>query len=132
KAAERLHIVAALLAAIDAIDQVIALIRGSESASAAQSGLMGLLNIDEIQARAILDMQLRKLAALERQELINERDELEARIADLQSILDSPTRQREIISSELGEIVSKYGDARRTEIIAYDGEVADEDLIEIG
>ena len=129
KAQERLHIVAALLAAIDAIDQVIALIRGSESASAAQTGLMGLLNIDEIQARAILDMQLRKLAALERQELIDERDQLEARVADLQSILDSPARQREIIGTELGEIVSKYGDARRTEIIAYDGEVADEDLI---
>ncbi len=129
KAQERLHIVAALLAAIDAIDQVIALIRGSESASAAQVGLMGLLNIDEVQARAILDMQLRKLAALERQELISERDELAARIADLQSILDSPARQREIIATELGEIVSRYGDARRTEIIAYDGEVADEDLI---
>jgi DNA gyrase subunit A len=129
KAQERLHIVAALIAAIDAIDQVIALIRGSESAAAAQGGLMGLLNIDEIQARAILDMQLRKLAALERQELIDERDELEARIADLQSILDSPARQREIIGTELGEIVHKFGDARRTEIIAYDGEVADEDLI---
>ena len=129
KAQERLHIVAALLAAIDAIDEVIALIRGSESAAAAQIGLMGLLDIDEVQARAILDMQLRKLAALERQELIDERDELEARIADLQSILDSPVRQREIIGSELGEIVSKYGDGRRTEIVAYDGEVADEDLI---
>ena len=129
KAQERLHIVAALLAAIDAIDQVIALIRGSESASAAQVGLMGLLNIDEVQARAILDMQLRKLAALERQELIDERDELEARIADLQSILDSPVRQREIIGTELDEIVGRYGDARRTEIVAYDGEVADEDLI---
>jgi DNA gyrase subunit A len=129
KAQERLHIVAALIAAIDAIDQVIALIRGSESAAAAQVGLMGLLGIDEIQARAILDMQLRKLAALERQELINERDELEARIADLQSILDSPARQREIIGTELGEIVGKYGNERRTEIIAYDGEVADEDLI---
>jgi DNA gyrase subunit A len=129
KAQERLHIVAALIAAIDAIDQVISLIRGSESASAAQVGLMGLLNIDEIQARAILDMQLRKLAALERQELIAERDELEARIADLQAILDSPARQREIIGTELGEIVGKYGEARRTEIIAYDGEVADEDLI---
>ena len=129
KAQERLHIVAALIAAIDAIDQVIALIRGSESAAAAQVGLMGLLGIDEIQARAILDMQLRKLAALERQALIDERDELEATIADLQSILDSPARQREIIGTELGEIVGKYGDARRTEIIAYDGEVADEDLI---
>jgi len=129
KAQERLHIVAALLAAIDAIDQVIALIRGSESAAAAQVGLMSLLNIDEIQARAILDMQLRKLAALERQELIDERGELEARIADLQAILDSPARQREIIGTELGEIVTKFGDERRTEIIAFDGDVADEDLI---
>jgi DNA gyrase subunit A len=129
KAQERLHIVAALLAAIDAIDEVITLIRGSESAAAAQVGLMGLLGIDEVQARAILDMQLRKLAALERQALVDERDELEATIAELQSILDSPARQREIVGTELGEIVSKYGDARRTEIIAYDGEVADEDLI---
>src|ERR1700735_5266965 len=117
KAQERLHIVAALLAAIDAIDQVIALIRGSESASVAQQGLMALLGLDEIQAPVILDMQLRKLAALERQELIDERDELEARIADLESILASPARQREIVSTELGEIV------------AFDGDVADEDLI---
>ena len=90
---------------------------------------MGLLEIDEIQARAILDMQLRKLAALERQELINERDDLEAKIADYESILSSPERQREIVGTELAEIVTKYGDDRRTEIIAYDGEVADEDLI---
>jgi len=129
KAQERLHIVAALLAAIDAIDQVIALIRGSESASVAQQGLMALLGLDEIQARAILDMQLRKLAALERQELVDERDELQARIADLESILASPARQREIVSTELGEIVGKYGDVRRTEIVAFDGDVADEDLI---
>jgi DNA gyrase subunit A len=129
KAQERLHIVAALLAAIDAIDEVIALIRASESASVAQQGLMALLGLDEIQARAILDMQLRKLAALERQELMDERDELAARIADLESILASPARQREIIATELGEIVSKYGDARRTEIVAFDGDVADEDLI---
>ncbi len=129
KAQERLHIVAALIKAIDRIDAVIALIRASESASVAQTGLMGLLEIDEIQARAILDMQLRKLAALERQELVNERDELEAKIADYESILASPERQRQIISDELGEIVAKYGDERRTEIIAFDGDVADEDLI---
>src|SRR6202044_4012470 len=122
-------IVAALLAAIDAIDQVIALIRGSESAAVAQQGLMALLNLDEIQARAILDMQLRKLAALERQELTNEHDELAAKIADYEAILASPERQREIIGSELAEIVAKHGDDRRTEIVAYDGEVADEDLI---
>jgi DNA gyrase subunit A len=129
KAAERLHIVAALLKAIDRIDEVIALLRASASAAEAQQGLMGLLEIDEIQARAILDMQLRKLAALERQELIDEHDELTAKIADLESILASPERQREIIGTELGEIVARYGDERRTEIIAYDGEMADEDLI---
>ena len=129
KAAERLHIVAALLKAIDRIDEVIALIRASASAAEAQQGLMSLLEIDEIQARAILDMQLRKLAALERQELVNERDDLEAKIADYESILASPERQREIVGSELAEIVTRYGDERRTEIIAYDGEVADEDLI---
>ncbi len=129
KAQERLHIVAALLAAIDAIDEVIALIRGSESAAVAQTGLMALLSIDEIQARAILDMQLRKLAALERQELTDERDDLEIKIADFESILASPPRQRSIVGSELAEIVAKFGDDRRTEIIAYDGEVADEDLI---
>jgi DNA gyrase subunit A len=129
KAEERLHIVVALLKAIDRIDEVIALIRGSESAAVAQTGLMALLEIDEIQARAILDMQLRKLAALERQELQNEHDELVARIADYNDILSSPERQRSIIAAELAEIVDKYGDDRRTEIIAYDGDVTDEDLI---
>jgi DNA gyrase subunit A len=129
KAEERLHIVVALLKAIDRIDEVIALIRGSESAAVAQTGLMALLEIDEIQARAILDMQLRKLAALERQELQNEHDELVARIADYNDILSSPERQRTIIATELAEIVDKYGDDRRTEIIAYDGDVTDEDLI---
>jgi DNA gyrase subunit A len=129
QAEERLHIVAALLKAIDRIDEVIALIRASESAAVAQTGLMELLDIDEVQARAILDMQLRKLAALERQALVDERDQLEAKIADFKDILASPERQRQIISTELGEIVTKYGDERRTQIIAYDGEVADEDLI---
>jgi len=129
KAQERLHIVAALLKAIDAIDQVIALIRASASAAEAQGGLMTLLDIDEIQAQAILDMQLRKLAALERQALVDERDDLESKIADYESILASPERQREIIGNELGEIVTKYGDERRTEIIAFEGDVADEDLI---
>jgi DNA gyrase subunit A len=124
-----MHIVSALLKAIDRIDEVIALIRASASASEAQQSLMGLLEIDEIQARAILDMQLRKLAALERQELINEHDDLAAKIADYEDILASPERQRQIVGSELAEIVTKFGDERRTEIIAYDGEVADEDLI---
>jgi DNA gyrase subunit A len=129
KAQERAHIVSALLKAIDAIDEVIALIRASASAAEAQQGLMALLEIDEEQARAILDMQLRKLAALERQQLIDEYEELMARIAEYEGILASPERQREIVSEELGEIVAKYGDDRRTEIIAYDGDVTNEDLI---
>jgi DNA gyrase subunit A len=126
---ERLHIVSALLRAIDQIDAVIALIRASESAAAAQQGLMGLLDIDEVQSRAILDLQLRRLAALERQALIDEFEELTARIAEYEAILASPERQRETVSTELAEITEKYGDARRTEIIAYDGDVSVEDLI---
>jgi DNA gyrase subunit A len=129
KAQERAHIVSALLKAIDAIDEVIALIRASASAAEAQQGLMDLLEIDEEQARAILDMQLRKLAALERQQLTDEYEELMTRIAEYEGILASPERQREIVSEELGEIVAKYGDGRRTEIIAYDGDVTNEDLI---
>jgi len=126
---ERLHIVSALLRAIDQIDAVIALIRASESAAAAQQGLMGLLDIDEVQARAILDLQLRRLAALERQALIDEFEELTTRIAEYEAILASPERQRETVSTELAEITEKYGDDRRTEIIAYDGDVSVEDLI---
>jgi DNA gyrase subunit A len=129
KAQERAHILRALLKAIDRIDEVIALIRGSASAAEAQQGLMAMLEIDEIQARAILDMQLRKLAALERQELVDEYDGLMAKIADYEDILASPVRQRTIVGDELAEIVERYGDERRSEIIAYDGDVTDEDLI---
>src|SRR5229473_1020966 len=113
RAQERAHIVSALLKAIDQIDAVIALIRASESAAVAQQGLMQLLDIDEIQARAILDMQLRKLAALERQQLVDEYAELMAQIADYESILASPERQRQIVGTELAEITARYGDARR-------------------
>ena len=129
EARRRAHIVGALVKALDQIDAVIALIRASESASAAQQGLMDLLDIDEIQARAILDMQLRKLAALERQQLVDEYEELMVQIADYEAILASPERQRQIVSTELAEITEKYGDDRRTEIIAYDGDMSDEDLI---
>jgi DNA gyrase subunit A len=129
KAQERAHILSALLKAIDQIDAVIALIRASDSAAAAQQGLMGLLDIDEIQARAILDMQLRKLAALERQQLTDEYEELMAHIRDYEAILASSERQRELVSTELAEIVAKFGDDRRTEIIAYDGDMSIEDLI---
>ncbi len=129
KAQERAHILSALLKAIDQIDAVIALIRASASAAAAQQGLMELLDIDEIQARAILDMQLRKLAALERQQLVDEYEELMAQIADYEGILASPERQRQIVSTELAEIAARYGNDRRTEIIAYDGDMSIEDLI---
>ena len=129
KAEERAHILVALLKAIDRIDEVIALIRASASAAAAQQGLMDLLEIDDVQARAILDMQLRKLAALERQQLTDEYQELMAQIADYQAILASPERQRQIVGTELGEIVDRYGDDRRTQIIPYDGDMSVEDLI---
>jgi len=129
KAQERAHIVRALLKALDQIDAVIALIRASESAAAAQQGLQDLLDIDGEQARAILDMQLRRLAALERQQLNDEYDQLMAQIADYEGILASPERQRQIVGTELGEIVAKYGDDRRTRIIPFDGDVTNEDLI---
>jgi DNA gyrase subunit A len=129
KAEERAHIVRALLKAIDLIDEVIALIRGSESAEAARGGLMTLLEIDEVQATAILDMQLRRLAALERQRLQSEYDELMAEIAEYEAILASPERQRSIIGEELGEIAEKYGNDRRSRIISYEGDLSLEDLI---
>ena len=129
KAEERAHILRALLKAIDRIDEVIALIRASDSAQAAQQGLMDLLEIDDIQARAILDMQLRKLAALERQQLTDEYDELMAQIAQYNQILESPERQRQIVGEELHEIVEKYGDERRTHIIPFEGDMRMEDFI---
>jgi DNA gyrase subunit A len=129
KAQERMHIVVALLKALDALDEVIALIRASATVEDARVGLMGLLDIDEVQASAILDMQLRRLAALERQKLIDEHAELEAKITDYESILASPERQRQIVSTELAEITDKFGDARRTRIIPFDGDMSMEDLI---
>ncbi|MDQ1735983.1 MAG: gyrase subunit [Pseudonocardiales bacterium] len=129
KAEERAHILRALLKAIDQLDAVIQLIRNSASADAARSGLMDLLDIDDIQAVAILDLQLRRLAALERQRLQDEYAELEAKIADFNDILAKPGRQREIIRDELNEIVAKYGDERRTRIIPFDGDMSMEDLI---
>ncbi|MGP3937670.1 DNA gyrase subunit A [Nonomuraea sp. KM88] len=129
KAEERAHILRGLLAALNRLDEVIALIRASESASAAQQGLMGLLAIDEIQAQAILDMQLRKLAALERQSIQDEYDSLMTQIAEYNAILASEARQREIVNDELAELVGRYGDDRKTEIIAYDGDMSIEDLI---
>jgi DNA gyrase subunit A len=129
KAQERAHILSGYLKALDALDAVIALIRASATVEDAREGLMTLLEIDEIQATAILDMQLRRLAALERQKIIDEYDELQTLIADLEDILASDSRQRLIIGEELTEIVDKHGDERRSAIIAWDGEVTDEDLI---
>ncbi|MGH8835669.1 MAG: DNA gyrase subunit A [Actinomycetes bacterium] len=129
KAEERAHILRGLLKALDRLDEVIALIRASATVDAARVGLMRLLEIDEVQATAILDMQLRRLAALERQKLTNEYDELTSMIDEYNAILDSPARQREIISTELGEIVDKFGDERRTRLIPYDGDMNVEDFI---
>ena len=129
KAEERAHILRGLVKALDALDEVIALIRRSSTVEDARSGLIQLLDIDEIQAGAILDMQLRRLAALERQKIIDELAKIEIEIADLKDILAKPERQRAIVSEELGEIVQKYGDERRTQIIPFDGEVSMEDLI---
>ncbi|MBF6100105.1 DNA gyrase subunit A [Nocardia cyriacigeorgica] len=129
KAEERAHILRGLVKALDALDEVIALIRRSANTDTARTGLMQLLDIDEIQATAILDMQLRRLSALERQKIVDELAKIEAEIADLKDILDKPERQRAIVRDELAEIVEKYGDERRTKIIAADGDVADEDLI---
>jgi DNA gyrase subunit A len=130
KAEEEAHILRALLKALDMLDEVIALIRASNTTEAARDGLMELLDIDELQARAILDMQLRRLAALERQKIQDRHAELEALIAEYNAILGSEQRQREIISTELGEIVDKHGDDRRTRILmGYDGDMSMEDLI---
>src|SRR5687767_14176443 len=129
KAEERAHILRGYAKALDQLDAVIALIRSSESADAARTGLMRLLDVDEIQATAILDMQLRRLAALERQKILDELAEIEVAIAELKDILAKPERQRKIVSDELTEIVNKFGDERRTRIIPFDGEVSMEDLI---
>jgi DNA gyrase subunit A len=129
KAQERAHILRGLLKAIDRIDEVIAFIRRSKSAAEAMVGLQSLLEIDELQARAILDMQLRKLAALERQELQDEYDGLMAMIEEYLSILASEDRQRQIIREELDGIVQRHGDERRSRFVADEGEMREEDLI---
>jgi DNA gyrase subunit A len=130
KAEERAHILRGYLKALDALDDVIALIRASATVDDARTGLMELLDIDELQSTAILDMQLRRLAALERQKIIDEYEDLMTKIADYNDILASEQRQRTIVSEELAEITAKYGDERRTDFVAWDGDVTDEDLIE--
>ncbi len=130
KAEERAHILRGYLKALDALDEVIALIRKSPTVEDARDGLMKLLSIDELQARAILNMQLRQLAALERQKIIDEAAELERLIGEYNKIIASEELQRSIVSEELEEIVAKYGDDRRTAIMpGFDGDVSIEDLI---
>jgi DNA gyrase subunit A len=129
EAEARAHILRGYLKALDALDDVIALIRASASVEIARQGLIGLLEVDEVQANAILEMQLRRLAALERQKIIDEHNAIEVRIADYQDILGNPDRQRRIVADELQEIVARFGDERRTRILPFEGEVTDEDLI---
>ena len=129
EAEKRAHILRGLVKALDALDEVIALIRRSETVEVAREGLKDLLEIDDDQAQAILDMQLRRLAALERQKIIDQLAAIELEIADYKDILAKPERQRAIVGEELREIVEKYGDDRRTRIIPADGDVTDEDLI---
>ena len=131
RAQERAHILRGYVKALDALDEVIALIRRSATVDVAREGLIELLDIDTIQANAILEMQLRRLAALERQKIIDELAEIELIIADLQDILASDDRKRKIIIAELGESVDKYGDDRRTRLVPYDGDVSLEDLIAV-
>ncbi|MDX6365022.1 MAG: gyrase subunit [Nocardioidaceae bacterium] len=129
EAEKQAHVYRGLVKALDALDDVIALIRRSQTADEAREELMTFLDIDEIQARAILDMQLRRLAALERQRIIDELARIETEIADLEDILANETRQRSIVSDELTAIVDKFGDARRSTIIPADGDLSMEDLI---
>jgi DNA gyrase subunit A len=129
EAERQAHIYRGYVKALDALDEVIALIRRSPSAEEAKAALMALLDVDQEQALAILNLQLRRLAALERQEIVDRLAELERLIADYNDILASPERQRQIISEELTEIVDRYGDERRTRILPYDGDMDMEDLI---
>ena len=130
QAEDEAHILLGLLKALDALDEVIALIRRSPTADEARSGLMELLDIDEAQAQAILNMQLRRLAALERQKIQDRHDELMRLIAEYNEIIASEERQRQIVSEELADIVHRYGDDRRSKILmGYDGDMSMEDLI---
>jgi DNA gyrase subunit A len=126
---KRAHILKGYLKALDALDAVIALIRASKTPEEARTGLMKLLDVDEIQANAILDMQLRRIAALERQKINDEYEGLMVDIIELNAILASEGKQREIIKSELSDVITKYGDDRRTQIVASEGDFSAEDLI---
>jgi DNA gyrase subunit A len=126
---KRAHILQGYLKALDALDAVIALIRASTTPEEARTGLMKLLDVDEVQANAILDMQLRRIAALERQKINDEYNGLMSDIVELNEILASEAKQRQIIVSELTDLTAKYGDERRTQIVASEGDFSAEDLI---
>ena len=126
---KRAHILKGYLKALDALDAVIALIRASKTPEEARTGLMKLLDVDEIQANAILDMQLRRIAALERQKINDEYEGLMADIIELNAILASESKQREIIKTELSDLIAKYGDERRSQLVASEGDFSAEDLI---
>jgi DNA gyrase subunit A len=129
RAQERLHIVEGLLVALDNIDEVVKIIRGSADVETARATLMERFELTEIQANHILDMPLRRLTALETSKLREEAETLRATIADLEDILGSERRRREVVGAELIEIRDKYGDARRSRIIPDEGELSLEDLI---
>ncbi|MDX5318275.1 MAG: DNA gyrase subunit A, partial [Actinomycetes bacterium] len=128
-AEDRMHLLEGYLKALDVLDEVIALIRASQTTDEARTGLMELLGVDEVQAEAILSLQLRRLAALERQKILDEHATFAAKIADYNDILARPVRQREIVGTEVADIVSRFGDERRTTILPYDGDMSVEDLI---
>jgi DNA gyrase subunit A len=129
EAERRIHILRGLLKALDQLDAVIALIRNAPSAEESKAGLMSLLDIDDLQATAILDLQLRRLAALERQRIIEQHNEIAAQIEDYTDILAKPGRQRQIVRDEMNDVVERYGDDRRTQLVPHDGDVSMEDLI---
>ncbi|MEL7977919.1 DNA gyrase subunit A [Isoptericola sp. F-RaC21] len=129
EAEREIHILRGYLKALDALDEVIALIRRSPNADEARTGLMELLDVDEQQANAILALQLRRLAALERQRIIDDHDRLQREIEDYKDILAKPERQRTIVQDELDDIVARYGDERRTTVLPFDGDMSVEDLI---
>lgn len=129
KAKERAHILEGILIALDHLDEVIALIRASKNAEEAKEGLMSTFGLSDIQAKAILEMRLQRLTGLERDKVRAEYKEVMDKIAYYESILDSEEIQREIVRTELLEIKENYGDARRTEIVASEGDINLEDLI---
>ncbi|HKB79092.1 MAG TPA: DNA gyrase C-terminal beta-propeller domain-containing protein, partial [Thermoanaerobaculia bacterium] len=129
KAEEREHILAGLVIALDNIDRVIAIIRGSGTPPEAKSGLMGEFGLSDLQAQAILDMRLQRLTSLESSKIREEREGVLATITRLREILESERLVLEIIAGELRDIKEQYGDARRTEIVAEANEITIEDMI---